>query len=86
MTTMDKKNIQMAEMLLTCNNLNETLQFFTDKLGFKMESIAPAEKPSIAVISGYGIRIRLEPGNNPTPGSINLLCSEPALVVDGKLK
>ena len=83
---MDKKNIQMAEMLLTCNNLYETLQFFTDKLGFKMESIAPAEKPSIAVISGYGIRIRLEPGNNPNPGSINLLCSEPALVVDGKLK
>ena len=86
MTTLDKKNIQMAEMLLTCNNLNETLQFFTDKLGFKMESIAPAEKPSLAVISGYGIRIRLEPGNNPDPGSINLLCSEPASVADGKLK
>ena len=86
MTTLDKKNIQMAEMLLTCNNLNETLQFFTDKLGFKMESIAPAEKPSLAVISGYGIRIRLEPGNNPDPSSINLLCSEPASVADGKLK
>ena len=83
---MDKKNIQTAEMLLTCNNLNETLQFFTDKLGFKMESIAPAEKPSLAVISGYGIRVRLEPGNNPDPGSINLLCSEPASVADGKLK
>jgi len=86
MTTLDKKNIQTAEMLLTCNNLNETLQFFIDKLGFKMESIAPAEKPSLAVISGYGIRIRLEPGNNPDPGSINLLCSEPASVADGKLK
>ena len=83
---MDKKKIQAAEMLLTCNNLNETLQFFIDKLGFKMESIAPAEKPSLAVISGYGIRIRLEPGNNPVPGSINLLCSEPASVADGKLK
>jgi quercetin dioxygenase-like cupin family protein len=86
MTTLDKKNIQTAEMLLTCNNLNETLQFFIDKLGFKMESIAPAEKPSLAVISGYGIRIRLEPGNNPDPGSINLLCSKPASVADGKLK
>ena len=86
MTTLDKKNIQTAEMLLTCNNLNETLQFFIDKLGFKMESIAPAEKPSLAVISGYGIRIRLEPGNNPDPGSINLLCSEPASVADGKIK
>ena len=86
MTTLDKKNIQTAEMLLTCNNLNETLQFFTDKLGFKMESIAPAEKPSLAVISGYGIRILLEPGKNPRTGSINLLCSEPASVADGKLK
>ena len=86
MTTLDKENIQTAEILLPCNNLDETLQFFTDKLGFKMESIAPAENPSLAVISGYGIRIRLEPGNNPDPGSINLLCSDPASVDDGKLK
>ena len=86
MTTLDKENIQTAEILLPCNNLDETLQFFTDKLGFKMESIAPAENPSLAVISGYGIRIRLEPGNNPDPGSINLLCSDPASVDDGKLE
>ena len=86
MTTLDKKNIQTAEMLQTCNNLIETLQFFIDKLGFRMESIAPAEKPSHAVISGYGICIRLEPGNNPNTGSINLICSEPASVADGKLK
>ena len=71
---MDKKNIQMAEMPLPCNNLNETLNFFTDKLGFKIESIFPAEKPSLAVINGYGIRIRLEPGNNQDYGSINLYC------------
>ena len=51
MTTMDKKNIQMAEMPLPCNNLNETLNFFTDKLGFKIESIFPAEKPSLAIIT-----------------------------------
>ena len=86
MTTLDKENIQTAEILLPCNNLDETLQFFTDKLGFKMESIAPAENPSHAVISGYGIRLRLEPGNNPDPGSINLLCSDPASVADGKLE
>jgi quercetin dioxygenase-like cupin family protein len=83
---MDKKNIQMAEMPLPCNNLNETLNFFTDKLGFKIESISPAEKPSLAVISGYGIRIRLEPGNNQDHGSINLYCSEPNSVADGKIK
>ena len=86
MTNLDKENIQTAEILLPCNNLDETLQFFTDKLGFKMETIAPAEEPSLAVISGYGIRLRLEPGNNQDPGSINLLCSEPASVADGKLQ
>ncbi|SVB63799.1 uncharacterized protein METZ01_LOCUS216653, partial [marine metagenome] len=86
MITLDKENIETAEILLPCNNLDETLQFFIDKLGFKMESIAPAEKPSIAVISGHGIRLRLEPGNNPDPGSINLLCSDPATVADGKLE
>jgi len=86
MTTQDKENIQKAEILLPSNNLVKTLQFFIDELGFKMESIAPAEKPSLAVISGYGIRIRLEPGNNPDPGSINLFCSDPASVADGKLE
>ena len=86
MITLDKENIETAEILLPCNNLDETLQFFIDKLGFKMESIAPAEKPSIAVISGHGIRLRLKPGNNTDPGSINLLCSDPATVADGKLE
>ena len=86
MLTLNKENIQTAEILLPCNNLVDTLQFFTDKLGFKMESIAPAEEPSLAVINGYGIRIRLEPGNNQDPVSINLLCSNPASVADGKLE
>ena len=86
MIALDKENIETAEILLPCNNLDETLQFFIDKLGFKMESIAPAEKPSIAVISGHGIRLRLEPGSNLDPGFINLLYSDPATVADGKLE
>ncbi len=86
MIALDKENIETAEILLPCNNLDKTLQFFIDKLGFKMESIAPAEKPSLAVISGYGVRIRLEPGNNLDPGSINLLCSDLATVADGRLE
>ena len=81
-----KENIQSAEILLSCKTLDESLQFFIDKLGFKMESIAPAENPSVAVISGYGIRIRLEPGNNQGPSSINLLCTDPASVADGVLE
>ena len=83
---MDKENIQKAEILLPSNNLVETLEFFVDELGFKMESIAPAENPSLAVISGYGIRIRLEPGKNTDPSAINLFCSDPVSVADGKLE
>jgi len=58
MTTQDKENIQKAEILLPSNNLVKTLQFFIDELGFKMESIAPAENLrlllSAATVSASG--------------------------------
>ncbi len=51
-----------AEVCLACDNLAETLPFFTDRLGFRVEAIFPADEPAIAVLSGYGLRLRLAPG------------------------
>ena len=86
MTPKNAQNIQAAEILLPCKNFNKTVVFFTNTLGFKLNSVAPAENPSVAVINGYGIKIRLDRENKGDPGSINLLCSNPNVVASGKLR
>ncbi|HEX8234245.1 MAG TPA: hypothetical protein VF559_12975 [Caulobacteraceae bacterium] len=59
-----------AEVLLPCSELAPTLEFFTG-LGFRVETIFPAEDPEVASLSGYGLRLRLEPGDG-APGRIRI--------------
>jgi quercetin dioxygenase-like cupin family protein len=53
-------NILSAEVVVPCRNFAETLEFFTEQLGFRLEMILPADAPAVAVISGYGVTLRLE--------------------------
>ena len=55
-----KDQIRVAQTVLPCANLNKTLEFFIERLGFRIEMIFPADSPSTAVISGYGATLRLE--------------------------
>ena len=75
--------IQAAEIVLPCAELNPTLEFFTERLGFRVNTIFPADAPAVAVISGYGVRLRLEHGGSGTPGILRLLCKNPAEFADG---
>jgi quercetin dioxygenase-like cupin family protein len=49
-----------AQIVQSCSNLAETLDFFTSRLGFRIEMIVPADSPRAAVVSGYGLTLRLE--------------------------
>jgi quercetin dioxygenase-like cupin family protein len=60
-----------AEVQLPCADLAPTLAFFTEALGFRVETIFPADDPQVAVISGYGLRLRLALGEGD-PGVIRL--------------
>jgi quercetin dioxygenase-like cupin family protein len=62
-----------AEVQLACDRLSPTLDFFVDRLGFRIETIFPAEEPRVASLSGHGLRIRLAPGPGG-PGVIRLGC------------
>jgi quercetin dioxygenase-like cupin family protein len=64
-----------AEVVLACDNLAEALPFFTDGLGFRIEAIFPADEPSVASLSGHGLRLRLAPGSSG-PGELRLPCHE----------
>ena len=75
--------IQAAEIVLPGDELVETLAFFTDQLGFRIETIYPADGPRVAVVSGFGLRLRLERGADAPAGRLRLICEEPATFPDG---
>jgi quercetin dioxygenase-like cupin family protein len=78
--------IRTAEVVLPCAELDETLAFFTGRLGFRVASIFPADDPSVAVIVGHGLRIRLERGRTGAPGLLRLVCDDPQAVAGGDLE
>jgi quercetin dioxygenase-like cupin family protein len=71
-------HIRSAQIVLPCPNLAETLDFFTGRLGFRIEMIAPADSPRTAVVSGHGVTLRLETEREvaatPAPLVLRLLC------------
>ena len=50
----DSNNIQTAEIVLACSELDQTLTFFVETLQFQIDSIFPADAPVVAILSGYG--------------------------------
>jgi quercetin dioxygenase-like cupin family protein len=49
-----------SQFALTVPDLAETIDFFTRRLGFRVDMIVPADAPQTAVISGQGVTLRLE--------------------------
>ncbi|MFO7565244.1 MAG: cupin domain-containing protein [Enhygromyxa sp.] len=70
--------IELAEVVLPGAALDETLSFFGERLGFRIESITPADSPTVAVLSGYGLRVRLERDFQGPPGTLRLACADPS--------
>jgi mannose-6-phosphate isomerase-like protein (cupin superfamily) len=71
----DLKPAGRAEVVLPCAELPPALDFFTG-LGFRIETIFPAEEPHTATLAGHGLRLRLAPGAGD-PGLIRLACETP---------
>jgi quercetin dioxygenase-like cupin family protein len=69
-------DIRAAEVVLPCPNLDETVAFFTDRLGFRVAAVVPADDPSVVVIEGHGMRVRLDRRGAGSPGVLRLLCQD----------
>ncbi len=54
-----------AEVQLGCEDLSPALEVFVGELGFRIETIFPADDPQVATLSGHGLRLRLAPGGDP---------------------
>jgi quercetin dioxygenase-like cupin family protein len=64
-----------AEALLTTSDLRADLPFFTKTLKMRLDSIYPADDPSVAVFSGHGLRVRLSQKGG-APGKLRLLTDD----------
>ena len=54
---MDMKTIpraDAAELVLPAADFDATLKFFTERLGFRLDAIFPADDPATALVSGHG--------------------------------
>ena len=72
-----------AEIRLPSRDLKEELPFFR-RLGFRLDQIFPADDPGTAVLSGHGLRLRLQRGAPDAPGTLRLLADDPAALADGR--
>ncbi len=73
----------LAQLVLPTQDLNEDLAFFYE-LGFRLDQIFPADDPSVAVISGHGMSIRLDKASEAPSTTLHLLTDDPDLIKDGR--
>ncbi len=79
-------NVQSAEVVLPCGDVQATAAFFTSRLGFRLESIFPADDPAVAQLCGHGLSLRLERGRGGSPGVLRMVCTDPSVVGAGDLE
>jgi quercetin dioxygenase-like cupin family protein len=79
-------DIRAAEVVLPCPNLDETVAFFTDRLGFRVAAVVPADDPSEVLLDGHGLRVRLRRGAGGAPGALRLLVTDPSTFAAGALE
>lgn len=72
-----------AEVRLPTDELRDDLPFFTGVLGMRLDEIFPADDPRVAVLSGHGLRVRIEKGAAEPAGTLRILTDDPDGFADG---
>ena len=73
-----------AEIMAPSQDIRDDLPFFTGKLGFRLDQIFPADDPAVAVVSGHGVRLRLDVAYKGPAPHLSLLAHDPDMVADGE--
>lgn len=73
-----------AEIRLPTAELRNDLPFYTKTLGMRLDSIYPADNPEVAVLSGHGLRLRIQKGASEAPGTLRILTENPDAFAGGQ--
>ncbi|MFN3844872.1 MAG: cupin domain-containing protein [Paracoccaceae bacterium] len=73
-----------AEIRLPTQELRDDLPFFTKVLGMRLDMIYPADNPEVAVLSGHGLRLRIQKNAKEPPGTIRILTDDPMAFAQGQ--
>ena len=73
-----------AEIRLPTSELRDDLPFYTKTLKMRLDMIYPADDPEVAVLSGHGLRIRIQKGAPEAPGTLRILTEDPDGFADGQ--
>ena len=66
-----------AEMRLPTRDVRDDIPFFTKTLKMRLDMIYPADDPKVAVLSGHGVRLRLDAAASEPPGTLRILTDDP---------
>lgn len=73
-----------AEIRLPTQELRNDLPFYTKVLKMRLDMIYPADNPEVAVLSGHGLRLRIQKGATETPGTLRILTDDPDRFAEGQ--
>ncbi len=68
---------QNAHVVVATDHFTDDLNMLLGELGFRVDVIFPADSPSTAIVSGHGVRLRLESAATPRPVLLHLLTDQP---------
>ena len=74
MTRDARDPIREAELVLPASDLDATVAFFQQRVGMRLDAIRPADSPTVAVLSGHGVRLRLDVAHDGPAGRLRVLC------------
>lgn len=72
-----------AQVVLPTTDLNEDIDFFT-KLGLRLDKIFPSDDPSVAIMSGLGLSIRIDKDLDDSPPTLHILTDHPKDIANGQ--
>jgi mannose-6-phosphate isomerase-like protein (cupin superfamily) len=81
-----RMKIESAQVVVPCADLARTLGFLTASLDFHVDLVMPADSPTLAVVSGYGLVLRLvqRTGVDIAPITLHLTGEPPAATSDAR--
>ena len=81
----DVQGIERAGVVILCEDFAANLTFFTETLGFRVETIHPADGPTHASIIGHGCRFYLRVGTE-VPVHIRLTVNQTSALAGQQIK